>query len=72
MEALYYYALGARQMQAEALIESTELKRASFMFAKRGSIARSLVREGKQAEVAEVARRVAAWKPPAAADAPTR
>lgn len=63
-EALYYYALAARQMEIEGFVESTEARRAAYQFARRASIARVLVREGKSAEVAAIAGRVAQWVPP--------
>lgn len=65
VEALYYFALAARQVEIEGFVESTEARRASFLFAHRASLARWLVRNGKSAEVAAVAERLAQWKPPA-------
>jgi WD40 repeat protein/tetratricopeptide (TPR) repeat protein len=63
VKALDFYALAAKQIELQGLIETTEGQSAAFIFAKRGSIARELVRQGKQAEVAAIARRVEAWNP---------
>ncbi len=64
LEALYYYGLGARQVEVEGLLDSDALD-VNFLFARRSSLTRQLVRDGKSAEVAAVAERVAAWAPPA-------
>ena len=63
-EALYFYALAARQMEVEGFIGTTESARATYMTARRASIARGLLREGKSADVAAVAQRVSEWTPP--------
>ncbi|BCW87322.1 hypothetical protein sos41_04510 [Alphaproteobacteria bacterium SO-S41] len=68
LEALFYYALAARQVEVQGLVETTETKWSSYLFSRRASIARQLIRDGKSAEVAAVADRVSAWKMPA--DAP--
>lgn len=62
LEALYYYGLAARQLEIEGLIDAERL-RSNFLFARRASISRYLIRQGKSAEVAEVAARIANWKP---------
>lgn len=63
LEALYYYGLASRQLEIEGLVDTTERKRSGFLFARRASFARYLIRQGKSAEVAAVADRIAAWKP---------
>lgn len=70
LEALFYYGLATRQAEIEGLIDSTEAQRGSFLFARRASLTRQLVRDGKSAEVAAVAERIAAWTPPAPAAEP--
>ena len=67
-KALEYFALAARQMDGFGFAQSAEVQRARFLFARRATLVRNLVREGKSAEVAAIARRIAAWTPPAAAE----
>ncbi|MCC6918809.1 MAG: hypothetical protein IT548_06365 [Alphaproteobacteria bacterium] len=69
LQALYYFALAARQVEVEGFAESTEVQRARYLFARRATLVRSLVREGKSTEVAEIARKIAAWRPGTAATA---
>jgi WD40 repeat protein len=66
-EALYHYALAARQIEIGGFVQSTEARNARYLFARRASIARQLIRAGKSAEVAAIADRVNAWSPPAPA-----
>ncbi len=63
VKALYYYGIAARQAEISGLADGTEAHLAASMFARRASLARQLIREGKSAEVATVAERVANWKP---------
>jgi len=63
LESLYYYGLAVRQLEIEGLVDTTEQLRSNFLFARRASFARYLIRQGKSAEVAEVAGRIANWKP---------
>ena len=62
LEALYYYGLAVRQVEIGGLMD-TERLLSSFIFARRASFARYLIRQGKSAEVAAVAERIASWKP---------
>ena len=62
LEALFYYGIAARQLEIEGLMDAERL-RANFLFARRASFARYLIRQGKSAEVAAVAERIANWKP---------
>lgn len=63
LESLYYYGLAARQLEIEGLVDTTEKLRSNFLFARRASFARYLIRQGKSTEVAAVAERIANWKP---------
>lgn len=63
LEALYYYGLAARQVEIEGLVDTTEKLRSTFLFARRASFSRYLIRQGKSADVAAVADRIANWKP---------
>ncbi len=62
LEALYYYGIAARQIEMNGLMDAERLT-AGFLFAHRASFARYLIRQGKSAEVAEIAKRIASWKP---------
>ena len=62
IEALYHYAVAARQVEILGLYETTEKGWSAFLFSRRASISRQLIRNGRSAEVAEVAARVRAWE----------
>ncbi len=62
LEALYYYGLAVRQVEIGGLMD-TERLYSAYLFARRASLARYLIRQGKSAEVAAVAERIAAWRP---------
>ncbi|MFT3810629.1 MAG: hypothetical protein QM698_11985 [Micropepsaceae bacterium] len=62
LEALYYYGIATRQIEINGLMDTEQLL-SGFLFARRASFARYLIRQGKSAEVAAVAERIANWKP---------
>ncbi len=70
LEALYYYGIAIRQLEIEGLVDTTERLRSTYLFARRASFARYLIRQGKSAEVAAIAERIAGWKPGDAAPTP--